>query len=56
MKRKPRTIITFSSLDMTGVRKITFTELKPDKNIYFDGKKYKILYKKVGKNKGQYSK
>ncbi len=55
-KRKPKTVITFSSLDMTGVQKVVFTELKPDKVIYFNGKKHWIMFKKVGSAKGKYSK
>jgi len=49
MKMKKKTIITISRLNGTGVQKLTFTELKPDKTVIFEGEKYFILYKKVGK-------
>jgi hypothetical protein len=54
-KRRPETTITFSRLNGTGVQKMVFTELKPDKTLEFEGEKYFILYKKIGK-KEQYSK
>lgn len=54
MKNKITTI-TFSKLDGTGVRKISFSKLEPDMSLRFEGEKYYILYKKVGK-KEKYSK
>lgn len=55
-KLKPVIFVTFSSLDMTGVQGIKFRNLTVGSPIYFNGKKHWILYKKVGKGKGKYSK
>lgn len=49
MKNTKKTIITFSRLNGTGVQKMVFYDLKPGKKLEFEGEKYTILYKKVGK-------
>lgn len=43
-----KTIIAFSRLNGTGVQKMVFTELNPDKHLYLEGEEYYILYKKTG--------
>lgn len=51
-----KTTITFSRLNGTGVQKMVFTSLTPDNTLIFEGEKYYILYRKVGRKKGKYTK